>query len=118
MPGILQGTTPTVTLEIYLSDGSALADLTDVATVQFIAAQADKYGQREILVSTLTDAVLDKANSQVSYQFTEKETMKLKADRSLLCQCRFLYDDGTIFGNAMVTYSVDELLDHAVYLGE
>lgn len=118
MAGILQGTTPTVTLQIFLPDGSQLADLTDVATVQFIAAQSNKFGQKEVLVNTLTDAVLNRETSEVSYQFSERETMALRCDRPVLCQCRFLYDDGTIFGDAAVYYPVDELLDRTIFLGD
>ena len=105
MDSILQGTTPTLTIELDPVD----LNVENIVALDLAIKQKDNvtdYG--------LSDVTLDVENNAISYKFTEDETLAFIPDTFLFVQLRFLLPDGTICGTDRITFSVNDFIGSEV----
>lgn len=106
MDRILQGTTPTLVIELNKED--VLLDSIDQIELVF-----HQVGQA-FTVKTKDDCVLNAEDNTVSYRFTEEETLAMKPGKPLFYQMRMKTDAGTILGTEKAEIDILNLMRDAV----
>ena len=105
MKGILQGTTPTLTLEFDTEDLS----VANIVGLEFAVKQKET-----VTVYGLSDVTLDSEGNTLSYTFSEEETLAFVPDCLLFVQARMVLSDGNIVGTEQMTFNVDEFIGEGV----
>lgn len=105
MDSILQGTTPTLTIELDPEDLNVNA----IAALKFVMKQ-----RNTVTEYNLSDVTVDVEENTISYRFTEEETFAFIADTLLFVQLRFLMVDGSICGTNRMTFSIDDFIGSEV----
>lgn len=105
MNDILQGTTPTLTIQI---------DPADFAVTDIVALELAVKQQNNVISHGLTDVTIDAAGNSVSYTFTEAETLAFVPDVLLRAQARFMLTDGNICGTDIMSFNVDDFIGSEV----
>lgn len=104
--GILQGTTPKMTIAIPADK----VLLSDVAGVELTLSQMNHVPA----VHGTEDVVIDLENNAIVYQFTEEETLALSANVNMWWQLRLKLRDGNIVGTLKQPVPVDDLINDEV----
>ena len=102
MSTILQGTTPTLVIEIDKEDVA----IGDVALVELVFHQTGY----AYLTKSNEDCVLDQENNSVSYHFTEEETLAFDTKKPLVYQMRIKTTDGEVLGTEKTEISIADLM--------
>ena len=105
MKSILQGTTPTLTLEFDTADLS----VENIVGIEFAIKQ-----QETVTVYGLSDVTLDTEANTVSYTFSEEETLAFVPNLLLFVQARMILADGNIVGTDQMAFNVDEFIGAGV----
>ena len=105
MKSILQGTTPTLTLEFEPADLS----VANIVGLEFAIKQ-----QQTVTVYGLSDVTLDAEENTISYTFSEEETLAFVPDILLFVQARVILSDGNIVGTELLSFNVDEFIGAGV----
>jgi len=105
MKSILQGTTPTLTLEFESADLS----VANIVGLEFAIKQ-----QQTVTVYGLSDVTLDTEENTISYTFSEEETLGFTPDILLFVQARAILSDGNIVGTKLLSFNVDEFIGAGV----
>lgn len=103
---ILQGTTPTLTVEIDPADLS----LADVTELELTFQQHNK----EPTIKHLSDCVIDTEANTVTYHFTETETHAFHPSFALKWQMRFVTMDGEVVGTKKAEIDIADLISSEV----
>ena len=101
MNSILQGTTPTLTINVNPKD----LELVDIEELELTFRQNTNpvYKHKE-------DCDIDYENNTISYHFTERETLHMLTAKTLNWQLRFLMPDGNITGTPISQIKISDLL--------
>lgn len=105
MDSILQGTTPTLTLEFEPADLS----VANIVGLEFAVKQ-----QKTVAVYGLSDVTLDTEENSISYTFSEEETLAFIPDCFLFVQARMILSDGNIVGTEQISFNVNEFIGSGV----
>ena len=105
MDGILQGTTPTLTIGFNTAD----LLLSNVSALELTFDQMD-----DPVYKHLEDVTIDTDANSISYHFTQEETLALLPTRVLNWQVRLLMLDGNIIGTTKAQISVADLISDEV----
>lgn len=105
MSSVLQGTTPSLTIQINETDFT----VTDVIWLELTFQNS-----KTTWVKNLTDVVVNSEGNSFTYTFTETETLALSPVYMLFYQLRFGFDDGTIVGTKKASFKVEDLISEAV----
>lgn len=103
---ILQGTTPTLTVEI----DPAHLSLADVTELELTFQQHNK----EPTIRHLTDCVLDLEENTVAYHFSETETHAFHPSFPLRWQLRFVTLDGQVLGTKWKEIEIEDLISKEI----
>lgn len=101
MAEILQGTTPSLEIQIAESDFS----VSDVTKLELTIANGSS-----VAIHDLTEVAVDADENTITYTFTEEETLALKANDMLWYQLRFGFQDGSIVGTKKASLRVSDLI--------
>lgn len=101
MASILQGTTPSITFNIS-EDDFLVGDVTKLE----LTFQNDG----KTVTKDLSAVTLDAAANNITYTFTEAETLALNPTARLYYQLRFGFQDGSIVGTAKASLNVSDLI--------
>lgn len=105
MDSILQGTTPTLTIEIDTEDFS----VSDIVGLELAVKQ-----QNTVTRYGLSDVTLDTEENTISYTFSEEETLAFIPDILLFVQARFILSGGNIVGTKLMSFNVDDFIGAGV----
>lgn len=97
MTEILQGTTPTLKINISTSD-FLVSDVTKLELCIYHNNVKSIYG--------LSDVTTDTESNAFTYAFTEAETLAMNPKLPLYYQLRFMFEDGSIVGTNQQSISV------------
>lgn len=100
MSEILQGTTPTLRININTSDFL----VTDVVKLEFYISNNNKK-----IIHGLSDMDVDSESNSISYTFSEEETIKMNPRYPLKYQLRFMFADGSIVGTKKGELTISDL---------
>ena len=106
MDRILQGTTPTLVIELNKED----VLLNSVDQIELVFHQV---GQA-FTVKSENDCVLNAEDNTVSYHFTEEETLAMKPGKPLVYQMRLKTNTGEILGTEKAEIDILNLMRDAV----
>lgn len=101
MAEILQGTTPS--LEIQIAESDFL--VTDVTKLELTIANGSS-----VAIHDLTEVAVDADENSFTYSFSQAETLALKANDMLWYQLRFGFQDGSIVGTKKASLRVSDLI--------
>lgn len=101
MAEILQGTTPSLEIQIAESDFS----VEDVTKLELTIANGSS-----VAIHDLTEVAVDAYENSFTYSFSQAETLALKANDMLWYQLRFGFQDGSIVGTKKASLRVSDLI--------
>ena len=101
MAEILQGTTPSLEIEIDPNDFA----VNDVTVLEL----AFRNGST-LLLKGLEDVMLDTEHNTITYHFTQAETLALNVKQALEYQCRFKFSDSSVVGTVKARINVRDLM--------
>lgn len=101
MDSILQGTTPTLELEI---------DPNDFLVNDVVKLELTFLHRQQTTVHGLEDVSINSTNNSFQYHFSEEETLALRAKTPLLFQIRFKLSNGEIVGTEKDSINVSDLI--------
>lgn len=105
MESILQGTTPTLTLEFDTADLS-------VANIESLELAIKQ--QETVTVYGLSDVIIDTEANSISFSFTDTETLAFAPDMLIFAQARFFLNDGNVVGTRVMAFNVEEFIGAGV----
>lgn len=101
MASILQGTTPSLEIQIAESDFS----VSDVTKLELTIANGSS-----VAIHDLTEVAVDADENTFTYSFTQAETLALSPSDMLYYQLRFGFQDGSIVGTRKASIRVSDLI--------
>ena len=102
MTNILQGTTPTLIIEVDPED----ITLQNVTAIELTFQQWSK----NAIIKSGEDLMVDYENNVIAYHFTEAETLELLPRNDLSWQLRMKTIGGEIFGTKIDRFEVADLI--------
>ena len=105
MNSILQGTTPTLTINVNPND----LKLADIEELELTFKQ-----NTNLVYKHKEDCVIDYEANTISYHFSEQETFELVPARALNWQLRFLMPDNNVIGTVINQIKVSDLISTEV----
>lgn len=92
MAGILQGTTPSLVINVNTDDIA----VSDIAQLEIVVWDSSSFEQEY----GLSDVTLDTTENTITIAFTETETLSMDASKGLRWQMRCKDANGQIYGTA------------------
>lgn len=106
---ILQGTTPYLACHFNPDK----LNVANIVALELAFQQIQTYCPM-LLIKGKDDCTIDTENNTILYHFTQDETLKMKVDKPLKFQFRFLIE-GEFVGTHAKEIRVEELLSHKVF---